>query len=281
MLNKLLALLLALFSFPVVADGDPDPDPDPANAGTTDADPDADADPDPDADPDDDDPTLEALLDRSATPVPEGAADKDGKVVRPSERRENELLRESIETSRETRRLLESRLPPSSPAQDPQEANDLEIIRQARESGDAAQIRGAEWAYNTNKVNRDNAQKANLAVFLAQETADKADFRELATTDPKLYKRFKEKVETKLAELRRGGQSVPRVTLYHYMVGKEISEARANGRMKTVKTKAGSDGVQRADRGRTPGARSDVSGRGSGGASKKEQLEKRLSGVRI
>lgn len=280
LLQRLLALLVALFSLPVIddaggGDGNDDGDrgDDDGGKGASAA---GDGDDDDDGGDDDDDDSLESLVERAGSPSPTPEEIEAAKREKEQGRRD-----ELLEEQRTTRRLLESRLPPPAPQQDPQEQADLQAIADAEASGDANRINGAKWAYNTNRINRENERKANMALFMAQETADKNEFREAGREDPKLFAKYKDRVEAKLAELRRAGQSIPRTTLYDWMVGRDIREARSKGKVKHRSANRGSDGVQRAERGGSPaGARSDVSRRGNS-MTEHQKREKRLENQRI
>jgi hypothetical protein len=229
-----------------------------------------------DDDEDDDDDTLEETLEAGDDEQPT-AKDRRRDSVKDAEARA-ERAEQLAAAERRARELLEQRQPGPTGPSDPDYEREQEIIRQAKERGAPAQeIADLEWAARTNQTLRNNSRKADAALFQAMEMEDKADFREVATTHPKRYKRYAARVETKLSELRKNGQNIKRRVLMRYLMGEDIDSG-------TVKVKTKSErlpeNVTRIDRGRSPTMRSDVSGKG-GKVTEHQKREARLLGKPI
>lgn len=168
------------------------------------------------------------------------------------------------DAERAARRALESQARPLQTQQvDPLYQQEEDEYRQAVAAGDQDLAQRIQWRNNTNRTLRHNERLAQAAAFRSEDMADKADFRDLREEDPKMYARWKDKVEQELQNLRAKGQNLQRRVLYDYLVGKWQREARASGKLKT-RTKAASKetlpgNVTRIDRGKPLNARSDVS----------------------
>jgi len=107
----------------------------------------------------------------------------------------------------------------------------------------------------------------------AQDAADKAEFERVASMKPKTFAAYKDKVEETLTNMRKNGNNAPRKDLMAFLVGRDMLEGKLKAETKTTKPAGDS-------RGKTPGARTDVSSSGSK-LSEAEKREKRLENVRI
>lgn len=261
-MSLLLRRLLARFLVLPVGEADPSPPP-------------ADADPAPAAED-----TLDDLIDASAdlgTDAPPSSAEPTPAPQRASEseRLERELLEE-----RQRRRQLEDRLlaptAPAAPARDPEYEAEERRLEAARKSGmDANSIGWMQWQIDTNRANRQNTRDAQRALAQANDVSDRAAFNQLQTTNPGLYKRYGEKVETEIARLRQQGVQVPsRNDILKYLAGSDLV---AGNLKKTVKP-APAAPAPTVDRGRMPQTRTDVRGRANA-ASERDKRRERLRDV--
>ncbi len=131
---------------------------------------------------------------------------------------------------------------------------------------------------NANRQLRANTQVATNALNTAADIQDRNAFDRLALTNPKVHKAYEQRVEAELGKLRAAGQSAPRLALLRFMLGNDMLEGKI-GR-KTAKTKSADATAPRTvDRGKPPGARSDVSAKGR--ASEHEKRRARLENVNI
>lgn len=131
------------------------------------------------------------------------------------------------------------------------------------------------WQIQANRQLRAGAQASSAALAQAYDVADRTAFATLATTEPTLYKKYSPIVEQKLAEERSKGRNARREDIYTYLLGKDMREG------KFTKKKAGAQKTNDANlqRGKLPGARSDVSGKNS--MSDREKRAARLENVEI
>jgi hypothetical protein len=115
--------------------------------------------------------------------------------------------------------------------------------------------------------------KAQHALQRAEDLADKADFDRLSITKPKLYETYKDRVEeARTTAIKNGHPAPPRANVLKFLVGQDMVE----GKLKSTTQKK----TQKAKRQAPPGARSDVSSKGSR-LSEAEKRAKRLEGQLI
>lgn len=154
--------------------------------------------------------------------------------------------------------------PQALPGVDPELARDEAQLQAARAAPGATpdSIAWAEWQIRSNRAMRESRRDSQQALAEAREIADKTSFDRLELTKPKLFKAYADRVEKTVAELRSKGQAVPpRAALLRFFLGDDM----VNGKIKQRPAKAAADAQapqQRVDRGRLPGARSDVRSRG-------------------
>jgi hypothetical protein len=135
------------------------------------------------------------------------------------------------------------------------------------------------WQIRSNRTIRQAAFNSNQALSTAADIRDATEFDRLATTNPKVYDRYKDRVEKMRGEWAAKGVFPPRKELLKMLLGEDI----LNGKVKsTAKPKAAAGAEERTttiDRGRSPGARSDVTGKGR--MSEHEKRAQRLKGVAL
>lgn len=128
------------------------------------------------------------------------------------------------------------------------------------------------YAVTANRAARAATTTSQAALQRAEDLADRSQFAALATTKPKLYERYKDKVEAKLVELRKEGRNVNREGILKVMLGEDM----LSGNLKSADAKPKpSGGASRAAR-----PSSDVP-RSGGRMSEDEARTKRLENVRI
>lgn len=132
------------------------------------------------------------------------------------------------------------------------------------------------WQIRSNRAIRQGMTAAQAALAQAEDVRDQTRFASLATTEPALYKRYAPKVEEALANIRKGGANVAREAIYNQLIAADM---RAGKFKKKAASPAADPNKKQVDRGRMPGARSDVSGKGQ--MSNRERLAKKLDGVQI
>jgi hypothetical protein len=267
MIPALLRRILAAF---FILGVDPDATVDPNALATDPAEqtpsPDPAPDPAPDPDPDDDN-DIDSLIARASAPQ---ALSESPEAKAARERRRE--LEEAADAA--ARRALEARATPIP--SDPYAEADARELAEARARGASErELADIEWAQKTSRTLRASDQKASYALYQAAELNDKAEFRELSVTKPKLYAAYKDRVEEELGKLRRGGSSVPRITMLDYLIGKDIREGKIKTKAKAAKPAELPANVTRIDRGRSPvAARSDVAAKGRN--ARTNSAEKRL-----
>lgn len=246
-LKIILALLLAFFRPRV----DPDPQ-DPA--------PDLEADdPQPELDLDPADPDPETHDDPKLAPAEELRAAKD------------EAKRHREDAERYQRELTEARA-----ASRPQHRGDDETAREDARLAAADTPELEKWQIRANRELRAGRSTAQAALMQAQDVNDRTAFTSISLGDP-VAKKYEARVEKELADMRAKGQNAPREAIYTYLLGKDMREGKF--KKKSAAPAAGTE-KKTVDRGRTPGVRSDVSGR-SGAMSEHEKRAKRLENVSI
>ena len=119
------------------------------------------------------------------------------------------------------------------------------------------------------------ARQANMnsqdAIRRAEDLSDKTAFGQYQVTKPKLYEKYKDRVEKTLADIRSKGMNAPREAIMARLIGDDMLA----GKLKPDSAKPA--GAKRAV---TPGARSDVNS-SSGRMTEAEKRAKRLENVRI
>jgi hypothetical protein len=130
------------------------------------------------------------------------------------------------------------------------------------------------YAVQSARQARSAEANSRNAMARAEDLVDKSNFDRIRSEKPKLYERYKDKVETMLTELHTSGRTAPREKLLAILVGEDM----LNGKLKTSETRTTTAPARRAS---TAGVRSDVSSASTGRLSESEKREKRLENVRI
>ncbi len=242
-----LLLLLALFFRPAV-DGDPeDPPADPADPA-----------PDPDPDP-------QPELDLDAT------EDDPAPKVEPKEELEAERRARQAERDRADR--FEREAADLRARQAPRQ--DDEAAREDAKLNDPNTPPLEKWQIQANRELRAGRTAAQAALAQAADIRDQTAFNHLAVTEPALHKRYAVKVEQELSNARRQGFNPNREFIYNQLIAKDMRD----GKFKKKAAAPAAGDKKGVDRGRLPGARGDVSGKGQ--MSNRERLAQKLKDVPI
>lgn len=128
------------------------------------------------------------------------------------------------------------------------------------------------WQINANRELRANRQYAQGALSRAQDIEDRTLFKEIIRDKPLVAKKYATQVETELGKLRAQGGNATREQVLALLIGRD----HIRGDLKPVKKAAAKPAGQDVPRGRTPGVRSDVSGKEtkSESAKRRARLEK-------
>jgi hypothetical protein len=244
-MKNLWKLILAFFILGVVADPKPEPEPDPGPELDLEA---GDPEPDPQAEPEEDDPV--ALK-----------AGRDAAIKEANEYKE----------AAERHRLEAESLRRAAPVKQGQ--SDDERLHESEEARlrDPKTTDLQRWQIESNRKLRANDRNAQATLAQAMDTNDRTSFQQLSVTKPDIYKRYSERVETELTKMRERGQAAPRAAILRFLIGED---ALAGKFTKKPPAEPKKDGV---DRGRSPGARSDVAARGS--LTEHQKRTKRLENI--
>lgn len=192
----------------------------------------------------------------------EGAAAKNA-AQEEAERRSTEQRERNERLERENVELR-ARLAPRVDAQEEEENRRL-----ADEKTTALE----KWQIQANRELRAGRSTAQAALLQAQDVNDRTAFASISMTDA-TAKKYETRVEKELADMRAKGQNAPREAIYTYLLGKDMREGKFK---KKAAPAAGAQ--QTVNRGKLPGARSDVGAKGS--LTEHEKREKRLENVQI
>lgn len=110
------------------------------------------------------------------------------------------------------------------------------------------------WQIQANRTLRATQQQAQQAMFQAQDLSDRTRFESKIASDPRRAK-YTERVEEEISKARSRGQPASREDVYYWMLGKDIADGKLKAKPKASPTAS-------VPRGKTPGVRSDVQGRG-------------------
>jgi hypothetical protein len=184
-----------------------------------------------------------------------------------AERRARKAEQERAE--RAERELAEIRTRAARPAADDETAReDAELQNPATDA-----LR--KWQIQANRTLRQNTSASQLALAQAQDIRDQTSFAAICISDP-VAKKYQTRVEQELAKARHAGQNPTREGLYTFMLGRDMRE----GKFKRKAAPAAGDAKQAVNRGKLPGARSDVQAKGAS-MSNRDRLAKKLDGVQI
>jgi len=159
----------------------------------------------------------------------------------------------------------------------PQARPDDDIVKQENARlADPAITPLEKWQIQSNRELRAGRSEAQAALMQAHDVSDRTAYAALCIGDP-LAKKYEERVEKKLAEFRSKGINAPREEIYTFMLGKDMRDGKFKKKAAAPAPKQ--DAHPNLNRGRMPGARSDVSGRTA--MSEREKRAKRLENVQI
>lgn len=190
-------------------------------------------------------------------------------------RRDAESARRELEAERAARRALEARAAPApTTTHDPEYEAEERRLADARARGvDANSLGWMEWQIKVARENRETRRYVDTTRRETQDIADQTAFERLEVVKPQFYNKYKDRVEAEVQRLRAQGQNAPRLAILRYLVGDDMVNGKIGS--KSSKAPARPQPSQTVDRGRTPGTRTDVSGRGAG-ASEREKRRERL-----
>lgn len=262
---KLWQLLILYFTLGVVEGEDPPADDPPAD--------------DPPADPPSDDhgpgDDLDSLLaaddpvDPPAEPRRENAAIRDAR--KRAQDADEARIRAEATLAAERNMRAQAAQPPSEEAR--KWAEEDALLK------DPATDPQTKYWITANRDIRATRKMATDAVVAAGDIRDQTAFSQLlAKAPPKFAERYSAKVEEAVAGMRSRGEVVPpRASILQFFVGQDQTNAIFNGKPKQ-KT-ADAPAPKTVDRGRPPGARSDVSAKGR--ATEQEKRRARLENVQL
>ncbi len=215
-------------------------------------------------------------------PAEEPRQSRGAKAIAETRRRAQEAEARAQAAEEKARQLEERMLQSLRPAV-PAGPSEEDILRQQED----AALRDPNTSDNDRYwINFHREQRANKAQLqemqkmvretqaATQDAIDRSRFERLAASKPAIYDTYATRVEQEVQKLRAKGQSASREDILAYLVGKDAIEGR------TSKPKAAPPKAPATPRGKTPGVRSDVPGRGVT-ATEKQQREKRLENVRL
>jgi hypothetical protein len=241
-MNKLLKKLLGLL-LPGVDDDDTNVDP-----------PELSESPDPDGD----DPDLDLDLDLPDDPAPRAAPRRDDSGER--------LARLEAEVSAAKRYADEVKSRQPAPV-------DSEFQREEERLRNPETTELERWQIQSNRTLRESKAEARQARLEAADMIDRTRFESKNSTDPRRAK-YAERVEEAIQQERAQGRNASREAVYFYMLGKDIAEGKLKAKAKPASK------TPDVPRGRSPGVRSDVQGRGRP-TTDKDKLRARLENQNI
>jgi flagellar biosynthesis GTPase FlhF len=251
-MRNLLALLLAFLTLGVVDPPDEDP---PVDDAADDPDlPSLDDDePDPADNPDDPDPDDPETL-RTQLQAERARAEK-------AERK----AQEEVDRAAAERRA-------NAPRPGPTEEEKLHQQEQAILDDPKSTEQQKYWA-NANRMLRANNRLAQEALHTSREQADRTEWERAKGSNPVL-KKYDERVEKKLAEVRSGGGNLPRTVIAKLLIGEDIMSGKVKS-TKRASADAGGGAPKQVERGKPASARSDV--RSRGGQTEQDKRRARLA----
>jgi len=253
-MSDLLRRLLSYLFPQVGGEGDPPTEPAPDDA----------------APPEGDEPTIDDLVGDEPEPTPTREAEtaREREARERAERAERDL---AAERSRQQ--------PAAAPARatDPDFEREEQQLREAQQRGATeAEIYWLRYKIDNDRNTRMARREAYIAREEARDTRDSVAF--YRETEQAVVKKYAKRIEEAIAESRRRGeQPIPRAALLRLFVGDDMLA----GKTKKSKPASAASSAAAVPRGKMPGARSDVSGRGSGGQTERDKLRARLENVNI
>lgn len=218
---------------------------------------------DPPADPAPSDPPADPQPELDLDPAdPDPAPEADPKAELETARREAREAKESAE--RYQRELAEARAQHLPPVQNDEWAREEAILK------DPNATPQDKWKVQADRTLRSTTQGAQLTLAQAHDIADQTAFRSLAMSNP-IAKKYEKQVEEKLTETRKRGGNARREDILRYLLGNDMIEGKFKKKAAPAKEPSSSS----VNRGKLPGARSDVSAR-----QQKNEREARIERLR-
>lgn len=208
-------------------EGDPNDEPEDEPEG----DPDGDGDPDPE-------------------PDPEPAPQRQSKAQERIRRQQAELVRQRTETANLKRQFDELQRTTSQAQAAENQRRQAEALAGMDPDERARAIAEQRFQALQQQINR---QQWEL-----QENSDRTSWQSRVTTDP-VAKRYAERVDARLAEMRANGQTAPRASVYYYLLGEDIAK---KGPKAIASQRAAASGRSRAASGSPQRSRPDASRQG-------------------
>jgi len=203
-----------------------------------------------------------------------GGAPKVEEEETPALKEARRRAQDAEERAERAERAARERPAPTAPTptRDPDYEREEQEMAQARAAGSTPeQIAWLQWKIDSNRKMRASERTSQSALQESREIADRTAFEKLELTKPQVYKRYAERVEAAVNDMRAKGQApAPRLAILRLLIGDDIM----NGK---VKPKAKAAPVER---GRSPVIRSDTRG-GKGTMTEHEKRKQRLANIRI
>ena len=222
------------------------------------------------------DDTLDDLLD-DVEPKKAGETEtieEDPAAELAKERKATKEARDDLERERAARRDAEARAqPPARAGADPDYEREEQQLAAAKAKGENTEM--LEWTIRSNRLLRESNRNSQGALNEARDLRDQTDFERLQTTHPKTFKAYKDRVDEVVAKARNQGQQpAPRRMILAYLLGQDSLDGKIKPKAAPAERTEG-----RVDRGKTPGARTDV--RYKGGLTEAQKRKERLRNTYI
>lgn len=200
-----------------------------------------------------------------------GADDQGGDDGAPDTAAELEAERRGRQQDRERADRLERELGEMRAGQqrkpDPTQEEEERILRDPQ----ATDLQ--KWQVRSNQEIRASRLASQGALAQAHDIADKTSFGQLAITNPDVHKRYEARVEQEYQKLVAKGTPAPRAAILRVLIGDDVLNKKLTPKKAAAAAKPG------VNRGKMPGARSDVNGKNS--MSEREKRRARLENVQI
>lgn len=203
------------------------------------------------------DDALDDLLDAA-----EPKEDKTASELK-AERAARERAEQDLRFEREARQRAEYRPPVDNTYQE----EEARLAKLRADGADDFVINNTKWQIESNRTLRNSERNSAIALAQARDIEDRVEFGKLEVTNPKVYARYKDKIENEIQRARSQGQATaPRLMMLKYLLGEDYMKGKPEPK------KARKEST--VDRGRTVSARSDM-GKKSG-STEQEKRRARL-----
>ncbi len=199
----------------------------------------------------------------------DAGGDKDADAEEPDPKAEAAAAREEAKREREGRERAEREAAELRIRHTPRPQDD-ELARESARLADPATPELERWQIQSNRTLRQNTNAANMALMQANDVNDRTAYQTLALSNP-VAKKYEARVEEELANARKAGMNPSRESILRYKLGEDMLKGN-------FKKKAAPAAGKTVDRGKLPGARSDV---GKSGQSERDKRRARLENLPI